>query len=147
MTDASIARQPDKSTFRFHDVSGFPVVRIAGRELPHGYALQWASEMDALLKHGAPFVLVFLNTVKDQIHEDRKGLMTWMRKNKEELRRLCRVMISIEPDPVLRVAKRAQGLVLTGALGFRFVVTATAEAADDLARRVLAGEAVADDGE
>lgn len=143
----AVAAAIDQSAFRFHEVTDFPVVRIAGRGLPHGYAQQWAAEMNTLLAQRTPFVLIFLNTVQDQIHDDRKGMMMWLRKNKAELKRLCPVMISIEPDPVIRLAKRTQGLVLSGALGLRFVVVAERGQAEALAQRALGGESVVDTGD
>lgn len=137
----------DRSLFRHYDVRDFPIVRIAGRNLPHGYVTQWIAEMDALLAHGEPFVLVFLNTVQNPAHEDQKGMMLWIKAHKRELARLCRVMISIEPDRLQRLAKRAQGLALVIALGFRFVVVADETRALELAARALVGETVSDGDE
>jgi hypothetical protein len=137
----------DKSLFRYYDVSAFPIVRIAGRDLPHGYIAQWVTEMEALLAQGQPFVLIFLNTVQNPAHDDQKGLMLWIKAHKRELARLCRVMISIEPDRVMRLAKRAQGLAIVVALGFRFAVVADEARANELAARALAGETVSDGDE
>lgn len=137
----------DRSVFRHYDVRDFPIVRIAGRGLPHGYVTQWIAEMDALLANGEPFALVFLNSVQDPSHDDQKGMMLWINAHKRELARLCSVMISIEPDPVLRLAKRAQGLALVVALGFRFAVVADEARANELAGRALAGESVSDGDE
>jgi hypothetical protein len=137
----------DRALFRYYDVSEFPVVRIAGRDLPHGYITQWITEIEALLAQGEPFVLIFLNTVQSPAHEDQKGMMLWIKAHKRELARLCRVMISIEPDRMLRIAKRAQGLAIVIALGFRFAVVADAAKANELAMRALAGETVSDGDE
>jgi hypothetical protein len=92
-------------------------------------------------------VLVFLNTVQNPTHDDQKGMMLWIKAHKRELARLCRVMVAVEPDRVLRIAKRAQGLALVVALGFRFAVVADEVRANELAARALAGETVSDGDE
>jgi hypothetical protein len=71
-------------------------------------------------------------------------MMLWIKAHKRELARLCSIMISIEQDRVARLAKRAQGLALVVALGFRFAVVADEEKANELAARVLAGGTVSD---
>jgi hypothetical protein len=130
-----------------HDVSDFPVVRLSGRGLLKGYAAQWVAEMDVLLDKGSPFALLFLNTVENEHHEDQKQRVVWLKKNKKRLAALCRGIVSIEPDKPMRLLKRAQGAALALAFGLTLKIVPDRDEAERLARRLVAGEAVADDNE
>lgn len=130
----------DLTGYRLHDTTDFPVVRLSGRGLPAGYGPQWAAEMDALVARGTPFVLVFLDTVENEAHDDRKRRTVWLKKNRKALAATCRGMVSIEPNAATRMAKRAQGAALAVALGVRLKLAADRAEAEALARRLLAGE-------
>jgi len=134
-------------TFKFFDVSRFPLVTIAGSRLPPGYATQWIAEMEALLARDEPFSFVFLDNVENPMHEDQKAQMQWLKKNKKALAGLCRGAVAVEPDAARRMLKRAQALAVTAAFGLRFAVAPSAEAAEQRARRLLAGETPADEDE
>lgn len=130
----------DLADFTLHDTTDFPIVRLRGRGLPEGYAAQWAAEMDALLAHGEPFVLLFLDTVENEAHEDQKRRTVWLKQNKKALAATCRGIVSIEPDRATRLVNRAQGAALALAFGLKLKIVADAAAADTLAHRLLAGE-------
>jgi hypothetical protein len=126
--------------FQLHDTSDFPVVRLSGHGLPAGYGPQWAVEMDALLDQEQPFVLIFLDTVEDEAHEDQKLRTVWLKKNKKALAATCRGMVNIEPNKATRMVKRAQGAALAVAFGLTLKFAADRAEAESLARRLLAGE-------
>jgi hypothetical protein len=130
--------------FSLHDMSNFPLVRVRMQDLPTGYARTWTAEMDALLQQGQPFALVFLDAREEESHEDRKTRIQWLKANKTALASLCRGFVAVEPSAMKRLAKRAQGVVLGKTFGLRFLVARDAEAAEDLAHRLLAGEAPLD---
>lgn len=133
--------------FRFFDISRFPIVEIAGSRLPQGYAPQWIAEMDALLRRGAPFAFVFLDSVESPAHEDQKAQTLWLKKNKKALAAICRGAVAVEPDRAKRLLKRAQALAVTAAFGLRFAVAPDRQEAERCARRLLAGETLPDDQE
>jgi hypothetical protein len=128
------------SEFRFYDTSDFPIVRISGRSLPNGYGPQWVAEMNALLANGKPFAVVALDSAENPDHEDQKTLVVWAKSNKRELSRLCKGLVSIEPDRATRLLKRAQGAAMTLAFGLRMKVAADRPQAEALAKRLLSGE-------
>jgi hypothetical protein len=129
------------SEFSLHDMANFPIVRVRMQDLPTGYARTWTEEMDALLQQGQPFALVFLDAREEESHEDRKLRIQWLKAHKTPLTALCRGFVGVEPNAMKRLAKRAQGAVLGKTFGLRFLVARDAQEAEDLARRLLAGEA------
>jgi len=134
--------------FQFHDTSDYPIVRLSGRGLPDGHGPQWAAEMDALIARKRPFVLIFLDTLENEAHEDKKVRTVWIKKNRKDLASLCRGFVSIEPDKATRILKRAQGAAMAAAFGLRLKFMANLEKAEALAKRLLAGENAPDtDGE
>lgn len=133
--------------FLFYDVSGFPIVRIQGSRLPAGYAPQWIAEMEALLAFGRPFAFVFLDSVENPAREDQSAQARWLKRHRRPLAALCRGAVSVEPDRAKRLLKRAQALAITAAMGLRFSVAPDRAEAEARARRLLAGDALPDDGE
>jgi hypothetical protein len=129
------------SEFSLHDMSNFPLVCVRMQALPTGYARTWTAEMDALLQRGQPFALIFLDAREEENHEDRKTRIQWLKANKAALASLCRGFVAVEPSSMKRLAKRAQGAILGKTFGLRFLVARDAQEAEDLARRLLAGEA------
>ena len=132
------------SEFSVHDMSNFPIVRVRMQNLPAGYARAWTAEMDVLLQQGQPFALLFLDAREEESHEDRKTRIRWLKAHKTTLASLCRGFVAVEPNAVKRLAKRAQGAVLGKTFGLRFLLARDTEEAEDLARRLLAGEAPLD---
>jgi hypothetical protein len=128
------------SELRFHDTRDFPIVRISGRSLPVGYGPQWVAEMEALLANGKPFVILILSSAENPDHEDQKTLVVWVKSNKKELSRLCKGLVSIEPDRATRLLKRAQGAAMALAFGLRMKVATDLQQAEALAQRLMSGE-------
>lgn len=128
----------DQAEFTLHDVSAFPIVRLRSQGLPAGYTRTWVAELEALLRHGIPFALVFLDVIENEAHEDRKTRMQWLKANKAALAALCRGIISVEPNTARRLARRAQAAVVSKAFGFRLAVTTDIQEAEQLARGLLA---------
>lgn len=87
----------EQAAFVRYDVSAFPVVRFDPGRARAGYRAPWASEMDALLARGRPFVVT----------------------------RLCRAIVGVEPSAVVRAARRAQAAVWERALGIERIFVAT----------------------
>jgi hypothetical protein len=124
--------------FTVHDVADFPIVRSRCEAVVPGYAAPWASEMDALLAHGRPFVMIFPTGRLEEGHEDRKHRGLWLKKNKVALGSLCLSLVTVEPDALTRVAIRAQLAMAIKAFGVPMEVVATIEEAHDHAARMLA---------
>jgi hypothetical protein len=83
-----------------------------------------------------------LDAREEKSHEDRKLRIQWLKAHKTTLAALCRGVVGVEPNAMKRLAKRAQGAVLGKTFGLRFLVACDVQEAEDLARRLLAGEAL-----
>jgi hypothetical protein len=104
--------------------------------------------MELLLAKGEPFVLIILDSVENPDHEDQKTLILWVKSNKKELSRICRGLVSIEPDKALRLLKRAQAAAMALAFGLCMKITPDLATAEALAGRLLSGEVLPEtDGE
>jgi hypothetical protein len=134
-------------SFKFYDVSRFPLVSIEGSRLPAGYAPQWIAEMDALVARGEPFAFVLIDGVENPTHADQKAQTQWFKRNKKALAAICRGVVAVEPDRAKRLLKRAQALAITAAFGLKFSIAPGREEAERRARRLLAGETLGDDDE
>lgn len=132
------------SGFSLFDVSGFPTVRARMQGQPPGYGPAWAAEMDALMRHGQPFVIVLLDEHGEESHEDRKTKSVWIKANKATFVGLCRGFITVVPDRLKRLAMRAQGAVIAASFGLRFAAVRDVPEAEQLAARLLAGEPLPD---
>lgn len=133
-----------QSEFKVHDAADFPIVRIRMQGLAPGYAEDWAREMDALLAAGQPFVIMLMDEHRKDEHADARVKTTWVKANRQAFAGQCRGFVMVEPNPVKRLAMKAQGAVAAKAFGMRFAVAASAPEADSMARSLLAGHAVAD---
>lgn len=116
------------SDFTIHDVSRFPLVLASG-DAPPGYAAQWAAEMQALITHGQPFVVVHAETRADEAHEDRKQRGIWLKNHKQALAALCKAVIGVELDAVRRAALAAQSVMAEKAFGVPMRTAVTVEQA------------------
>ncbi|SAI65373.1 Uncharacterised protein [Bordetella ansorpii] len=128
----------DPAIFTVHDIREFPFVVFNQAAATPGYALQWETEMEALLRHGQPFVVVYDQLGTDETHEDRKHRGLWLKHNKEPLGHVCKALISIEPDDVRRAEILAMSGVTVKAFGIAHEVVATGGEALALARRLTA---------
>lgn len=129
----------DATTFAFHDVSLWPIVRQSARSVQPGYAAQWAREMDAILAISMPFVVIMEGDQPAEDHEDRKARGIWLKRNKAALAAICRAVIGIEASAIKRAAMQVQMSLATKAFGTRMEIVASQEDALQLAERILAG--------
>lgn len=81
--------------------------------------------MDRLLEQGQPFVLLFPDQNEGEAHTDQKARSQWLKANRLAFTRLCRAIISIEPDPDRRAKRQAQGAALAQAFGTRISISAS----------------------
>ena len=123
--------------FTVHDVSEFPVVRSRATAVGPGYATQWEREMNALLEHASPFVLLMEEGQPQESHDDRKARGLWLKRNKTALASFCKAVIIIEPDAVQREAFQAQAAMAAKAFGVPMEVAASKAGAEELAGRLL----------
>ncbi|KLD72769.1 hypothetical protein FZ025_19930 [Xanthomonas hyacinthi] len=126
----------DPSTFTIHDIREFPFIVFNQAAAQPGYAKQWEAEMVALLGNGQPFVVVYDQLRTDETHEDRKHRGIWLKHNKEPLGRVCKALISIEPDEERRAQVKAMSEIAVKAFGIPHEVAATREDALRIARRL-----------
>lgn len=122
-------------SFILHDVSQFPLVWARDEAAVPGYAGQWRQEMDTLLDHGQPYVLIHGPHQHEEIHEDRKQRGLWLKHNKLALQRVCLALIRYEPDPEQRARIQAMAHIAIQAFGIAHEVLATREQAEAAARR------------
>ena len=124
--------KPDPAHFSIHDVSDFPVVRFRPETAVDGYAPLWENDMDALLRHGEPFVVLFEQERSDEAHVDRKRRGLWLKHNKVALAALCRGLVAVEQDAEQRARLQAMAAGAMKAFGIMQEVAATREQADAL---------------
>ncbi|MGY5777502.1 hypothetical protein [Rhizobium sp. LEGMi135b] len=129
----------DATTFTFHDVSLWPIVRQSAGSVRPGYSAQWEREMDAMLAISMPFVVIMDGDQAAENHEDRRARGIWLKKNKTALAAICRAVIGVEPNPIKRAAMQVQMALATKAFGTRMDLVATHEDALRLAERILKG--------
>jgi hypothetical protein len=121
----------------------FPIVRMHyNRPAPHDDETSFA-RFEALLAREQPFVLLGLGADggHTQIHEERKQLTPWMKRNREPLHNFVKAMVYIEPQPAKRFVAKASAAVFGKLWGYPMLVSASEEAALRIAERLLAGEA------
>ncbi|EJN09984.1 hypothetical protein [Herbaspirillum sp. YR522] len=123
--------------FTLHDTSGFPLVRFHNERASAGYALQWQHEMEALLAHGAPFVILTVAPHGEETQDDRKSRGIWLKHHRQALSQLCLGLASVEPDAVKLAALRQMAQGATRAFGVQQFVTATEAEAIEALSRVL----------
>ena len=131
--------------FRHYDIAEFPIVSIRGSRLPAGYAPQWIREMDALVAHAQPFAFVFIDSAEHPEHEDQKAQMQWLKAHKKALAEVCRGIVAVEPDRAKRLLKRAQAAAISLGFGLRMSIAPDLDEARSRARRLLAGDEIADE--
>ena len=91
--------------------------------------------MLALLRHGQPFSVAYVELRADESTEDRRHRAVWLKQNKERLARYCKALISVEPDAGRREQATRQGEVAVKAFGIPTAV-ATLDEAVALTRRL-----------
>ena len=124
--------KPDATLYAIHDVSDFPIVRFRPETAVEGYAPLWENDMDALLRHGVPFVMLFEQERSDEAHVDRKRRGLWLKHHKAALAAICRGLVSIEADAQQRARLQAMAAGAMKAFGIVQEVAATRDEADAL---------------
>jgi len=124
--------------FIIHDVTQFPFVVFNEDAAQSGYASQWKEEMAALMENGQFFVVVYDQHRMEESHEDRKRRGIWLKNNKGPLGRVCKALISIEPDEGRRAQVKAMSDMAVKAFGIPHEVVSTREEALALAHRLIA---------
>ena len=124
--------KPDSTQFSIHDVRDFPIVRFRPETAVEGYAPLWENDMDALLRHGEPFVMLFEQERSDEAHVDRKRRGLWLKHHKVALAALCRGLVSVEADAEQRARLQALAAGAMQAFGIVQEVAATRDEADAL---------------
>ncbi|WP_263141602.1 hypothetical protein [Pseudomonas sp. RIT-PI-AD] len=131
----------DHTAFLVHDIQAFPLVRFRHEAAIPGYAPAWEADMQALMRHGEAFVVVFDGARRDEAHDDRKARGLWLKRNKAALGQVCRGLLVIEADAGHRETRRAAMQGAIKAFGIRQEMAGSWPEAQDIARRWLAGEA------
>ena len=124
--------KPDATLYSIHDVNDFPIVRFRPETAVEGYAPLWENDMDALLRHGEPFVMLFEQERSDEAHLDRKRRGLWLKHHKAALAAICRGLVSIEADAQQRARLQAMAAGAMKAFGIVQEVAATRDEADAL---------------
>jgi len=114
----------DPQTFIIHDVTQLPFVVFNEAAARPGYANQWETEMVTLMENGRPFVVVYDQHRIEESHEDRTRRGIWLKHNKAALARVCKALISIEPDEERRTKVEATSDMAAKAFGIPHVVVA-----------------------
>ncbi|WP_267551691.1 hypothetical protein [Rhizobium rhizogenes] len=127
----------DTTTFTFHDVSLWPIVRQSAQSVRPGYAAQWEREMDTFLAISMPFVVIMEGDQPTEDHEDRKARGIWLKRNKTALATVCKAVIGIEASAIKRAAIQVQMSLATKAFGTRMEIVASPNEALELAEKIL----------
>lgn len=125
----------DTQSFTVHDISRFPLCVIRNDVVVPGYGPQWQAEIEALMAHGMPFVLMYLEPGDDEAHADRKLRSLWLKTHKEAFGRACISLISVLADEVRRAHFDAMGKMGEQAFGVRYETAATPAAGEALAQQ------------
>lgn len=115
----------NEADFTVHDVTRFPAVVVRPSAIEPGYAAQWVAEMEALLRHGATFSVLYLETPAEEPHEDFKRRGIWLKAHCDALARVCAALVVIEPDPRRREAAAQRGKGATKAFGIAHYAVAS----------------------
>ncbi len=127
----------DTTTFTFHDVSLWPIVRQSAQSVRPGYAAQWQREMDSFLAISMPFVVIMEGDQPAEDHEDRKARGIWLKRNKAALAANCKTVIGVEASAIKRAAIQVQMSLATKAFGTRMEIVASPSEALELAEKIL----------
>lgn len=128
--------------FLVHDISHHPMVLFRSDGAKPGYAKQWEVETVSLIRNGTPFVIVYDQFRSNESYEDSRHRALWLKKNKEEMSRVCRGFIIIEPDPERRDEARQIGWMLARAFGIEHVTVGTQADARELTHRWISKPAL-----
>jgi hypothetical protein len=123
--------------YALFDLSDFPLVIWRSAGLAEGYSARWISDMDRLLERGQLFILLFPDQNDSEAHTDQKARGLWLKANRSSFARLCRAIISIEPDADRRAKRQAQGTALAQAFGTTILIASSEAEAFAEATRLI----------
>ena len=84
--------------FSINDISHFPIVRMLAEHRTQGGHDAWATEMEKLLDHGIPFVMIGGGQL-DETPEETRARALWYKEKSGKLGQMLAGMILLEPDP------------------------------------------------
>lgn len=123
-------------TYLLHDTSRLPAVIFIAHNATPGYARRWIEETEALMADGHPYVVVYDQPRLDEAPEDRAKRAVWLKANKVALAKVCKGLVSIDPDDVRRAEIDAMGQIGAKAFGMPHVAVATFDEAIAVAHRL-----------
>ncbi|MHA4977630.1 hypothetical protein ACX0K2_14210 [Pseudomonas extremorientalis] len=128
----------DIHPFTVHDISRFPLCIVRNDMVVPGYGAQWQAEIEAVMAHGVPFVLIYLEPGDDEAHANRKLRSLWLKTHKEAFGHLCISLISVLADEARRAHFDAMDKIGEQASGIRYETAATQAEGEALAQRRIA---------
>ncbi|ERK05795.1 hypothetical protein L580_2855 [Serratia fonticola AU-P3(3)] len=127
--------------FTVYDIRQFPLVIMRNQAIVPGYTKRWEEELNNLIAQALPFVIVFPpNRPKEESNDDRKCRMRWFKANKEKFGRVCRALISVEPDAKEREQQMAHAKEMMKFFGTPLETAATLEEALTLGEKLISGD-------
>jgi len=120
------------------DIDSFPIACLEGARLAPGDGPRIIADLEALLAHGEPFVLVLDGSAPTRQPEEDKQRMLWLKEHRQRFAATCKGVISVAADAqrFALVQKQTEGL--GAALGIHFFAVQGLPAAQSLARTLLA---------
>lgn len=120
--------------------SDFPLIWMSLTQEPGHDHQKDFDEFNANLQRGEPFVLL-TDTAPAEDHEhspeEKKRTALWMKKHKEELRRLVLAMIMVEPNSAKRIGLKAFAVLFAKFWGYPLLLASSREQAIEMARALL----------
>lgn len=128
-------RLADSTVF---DMSEFPLIVARNEAIAPGYASAWEQDMNTLLESDTPFVLLFVSPRPEETHDDRKQRGMWLKTNRDPLAKVCKALITVEPDEREREESKAGAAAISKAFGIPLEAVATLDDARKIGRQLLA---------
>lgn len=100
-------------------------------------------EFEANLSRGEPFVILSDNAPAEHDEhspEDKKRTSLWMKKHKDQLRKLVLAMILVESNPAKRLGFKAFAVVFAKFWGYSLLLASSRDQAIEMAKELLAAE-------
>ncbi|ALU91550.1 hypothetical protein [Herbaspirillum rubrisubalbicans] len=121
--------------------SDFPLVWMSfTREPGHDHEQDYA-DFEANLQREEAFVIL-TDTVPEENHEhspeEKKRTALWMKKHKDQLRKLVLAMVVVEPNSAKRLGFKAFSVVFAKFWGYPLLLASSREQAEQMARELLA---------
>lgn len=127
-------------SFRIHEISSFPVVRLSSPISAAGGATQWCGEMDRILARRQPFVLIYPPPDDSETSGDRAARGAWLKRQRVMMAARCLGLVIVEPDQSRREQLEEMFPKLQRAFGTPQFATASHEDANLMAMKLLYGD-------